>query len=88
MSGKQLKFLYVSANSGAALPDQVENDIKPLQAEGYDLFQVSVIGNSSAMAILQKTGGSASVKKMWGGRTKRSKKSKKSKTRRIYEDFG
>jgi len=81
MSGKQLKFLYVSASTGSSLPDKVESDIKPLQAEGYDLFQVSIIGNSSAMVILQKNGGSTSVKKMWGGRTKRSKKSKKSKTR-------
>lgn len=82
MSGKQLKFLYVSANSGSSLPDQVESDIKPLQAEGYDLFQVSIIGNSSAMVILQKTGGSTTAKKMWGGKTRHGKRSKKSKTRK------
>lgn len=82
MSGKQLKFLYVYANSSSSLPDQVESDIKPLQAEGYDLFQVSIIGNSSAMVILQKTGGSTTAKKLWGGKTRHGKRSKKSKTRK------
>ena len=82
MSGKQLKFLYVSASTGSSLPDKVESDIKPLQAEGYDLFQVNIIGSASAMVILQKNGSSMTAKKMWGGKTRHSKRSKKSKTRK------
>ena len=81
MSGKQVKFLYVSATSTSSVPEKVESDIKPFQAEGYDLLQVVMLSNASAMVILQKNGGSTPAKKMWGGKTRRSKRSKKSNTR-------
>jgi hypothetical protein len=81
MSGKQVKFLYVSAGNMLSVPDKIESDIKPLQAEGYDLLQVVMLSNANAMVILQKNGGSTPAKKMWGGKTRRSKRSKKSNTR-------